>query len=275
LEGIFPAGADRSEVEALNKQRAVLLERLYRIHGVSIWDVYDESGIGQERNALAKEFVTNGSSVLDVGTGRGYFAFACARRGSRVTAVDIMDGDQRVGWWKVFAECSLRLGVGKKVGMIRASASRLPVEPRVFETVTCVHAMRNFLAPGELKEAIREMYRTTARGGKLVLVESVAKPESGAEEVYLAYLRLRKALGWETGIPEATDLELSLKRAGFSEITSTTRRFSRDYAPVEFPSYSVSDRAPEIKEEHRRIEKMRLRYGIRAPPVAVVSGVRF
>jgi 2-polyprenyl-3-methyl-5-hydroxy-6-metoxy-1,4-benzoquinol methylase len=33
-----------------------------------------------------------GSSVLDIGTSSGFFAFECARRGGQMTAIDIWDG---------------------------------------------------------------------------------------------------------------------------------------------------------------------------------------
>jgi hypothetical protein len=129
-EEIFPVGVDERTFEVLNKKREMLLDELYSKHGISLWDVFDESGIGQERNAIARQFVAKGSSMLDVATGRGYFAFACANRDSHVTAVDIMDGKQRAGWWNVFLGSSRRLGLGQRVNGIRSDGSSLPIESR-------------------------------------------------------------------------------------------------------------------------------------------------
>jgi ubiquinone/menaquinone biosynthesis C-methylase UbiE len=272
-EEIFPAGADKRTVAALNKEREILLHKLHSKHGVSMWDVFDESGIGLERNAIAREFVADGSSLLDVATGRGYFAFACANRGSHVTAVDIMDGQQRTDWWKVFLESSRGLCLGSRVSEIRSDGSSLPVKSREFEAIGCVHAIRNFLSRDRLKETVREMHRVAAKGGKVVIAESSPEAESAAEEVYLAYLGLRVALGWETSLPNSEKLEWLLEQAGFSRTTSTKRRFSRDYAPVEFPSYVMPNQTPRLREEHDRIEKLRSRNGIRPTPVTIVSAV--
>ena len=270
-EEIFPVGVDERTLTVLNKKREMLLDELYSKHGISIWDVFDESGIGQERNALARQFVADGSSTLDIATGRGYFAFACANRDSHVTAVDIMDGEQRAGWWNVFLGSSRRLGLGQRVNGIRSDGSSLPIESRSFEVVSCVHAIRNFLLHDELKETVREIHRVTAKGGELILAESSTEPESTSEEVYLAYLKLRAALGWEAILPNSKELEWLPEQAGFSKITLTKKRFSRDYAPVEFPSYIMSNKTPKMREEHDRIEKLRSRNGIKPTTVMVVT----
>jgi len=270
-EEIFPVGVDKRRLSVLNEKRETLLDQLYSKHGISMLDVFNESGIGQERNAIAREFVPRGSSMLDVATGRGYFAFACANRGSNVTAVDIMDDEQRAGWWNVFLGSSRRLGLGQKVRGIRSDGSSLPIGSRRFEVVGCVHAIRNFLIHDELKEAVREIHRVTAKGGKLILAESSTEPESASEEVYLAYLKLRMALGWEANLPDSKELEWLLEQAGFSKITLTKKRFSRDYAPIEFPSYLMSNKTPKIREEHDRIERLRSRNGVKPTPVMVAT----
>ena len=104
-------------------------------------------------------------------------------------------------------------------------------------------------------------------------MESSREPESDAEEVYLAYLKLRGVVGWEAEYPDAQELVPMLEKDGFSKITRTTKRFSRDYAPVEFPSYTISNQPPKIRDEHERIERLRSKNGIKAPPVSVVSGI--
>jgi ubiquinone/menaquinone biosynthesis C-methylase UbiE len=270
-EEIFPVGADKRRLAVLNERRRTVLDELYSMHGVSVFDVFNESGIGQERNAIAREFVPRGSLLLDVATGRGYFAFACASRGCDVTGVDIMDSEQRACWWKVFAESAKRLGLGQRVSGIRSDGSNLPIGPRRIEVVGCVHAIRNFLVRNELTEIVREMRRVMEEGGKLILAESSTEPESASEEVYLAYIKLRGVLGWEARLRNGKELEQLLEQTGFSKIKLRKRRFSRDYAPVELPSYIMSDRTPKLREEYNRIEKLRARNGIRPTPVVIVT----
>ena len=262
----------RRDVVSLNRERERVLGELFSRQGVSIWNVFDESGIGQERNAMARDFVRKDSPLLDVATGRGYFAFASARLSIEVAAVDIMDGAQRVGWWRVFLESSRKLGLATVVNAIRCNGSSLPVMPERFAVVSCIHAIRNFLVPNYLKGIMAEMHRTTAKGGKTVLAESSVEAESPAEEVYVAYMQLRAKIGWEVVPPGSDELERLMEEAGFSEIASDKKRFGRDYAPVEFPSFLISDQPPRIREEHDRIEKLRSKYGISPTPVILVSG---
>ncbi len=271
-EELFPVGVKRQDVASLNGERERILGELFSSRGVSTWDVFDESGIGQERNAIARDFVRSGSSLLDLATGRGYFAFASARLDNEVTAVDIMDGAQRAGWWRVFQESSRRLGLASVVNGIRSDGSSLPLAPERFAVVSCIHAIRNLLVPKDQKGIIAEMHRTTTEGGIAVLAESSMEAESPAEEVYVACIKLRAKIGWEA-VPQGSDeLEGLMHEAGFSEIASDKKRFDRDYAPVEFPSFVISDQPPRIREEHDSIEKLRSKHGISPPPVIIVSG---
>jgi hypothetical protein len=122
-----------------------------------------------------------------------------------------------------------------------------------------------------LRATVREIHRVTAKGGELILAESSTEPESTSEEVYLAYLKLRATLGWEAILPNSKELERLLKQAGFSKITLTKKCFNRDYAPVEFPSYIMSNRTPKMREEYDRIEKLRSRNGIKPTTVMVAT----
>jgi len=271
-EELFPAEVKERDVATLQREREGILEELLSRHRVSIWDVFDESGIGQERNAIARDFVRSGSSLLDVATGRGYFAFASARLKNEVTAVDIMNGAQRARWWKVFLESSRRLGLTSAVSGIRSDGSNLPLMSEEFEVVSCIHAIRNMLAPIDQKGFIAEMRRATAKGGKAVLAESSMEAESPAEEVYVAYIQLRAKIGWEVIPPGSDELEGVMEEAGYSEIASEKKHFGRDYAPVEFPSYVISEQPPRIREEHDIIEKLRSKHGIKSTPVIVISG---
>ncbi len=271
-EDIFPPGANEEDIDRLNRRRELMLDELSKSHGVSMWDLFDESGIGQERNAISKDFVSKGSSTLDVATGRGYFAFASARRGCQVTAVDVMDGERRAEWWRVFTQSSRTLGLEGAVGGVRADGANLPFVPGSFKVASCIHAIRNLLDSGELERIVKELHKLTAMDGQIVLAESSTEAESPAEEVYLAYLRLRAKIGWEAIPPNKEELNALLEASGFSKISTTVKRFDRDYAPVEFPAFIISGQPPKIREEHDRIERLRLTHGIKPPSVNIVSG---
>lgn len=90
--------------------------------------------------------------------------------------------------------------------------------------------------------------------------------------MYVAYVRLRAKIGWEVVPPGRNELERLIEEAGFSEITSDEKRFGRDYAPVEFPSFFISDQSPRVREEHDSVERLRSRHGIGPTLVIMVSG---
>jgi SAM-dependent methyltransferase len=271
-EELVPVGINRREAMALNKKRERILGELASRHGISIRDVFDQSGIGEERNAIAASFVNNGKSVVDVATGRGYFAFAAARRGSHVTAVDVMDGSLREGWWDIFLQNSKRLGVSESVSGIRSEGSSLPVEGGKFGIACCVHAIRNLLAPSSLKGIVTEMRRVLKEDGEAIIVESAMEPESPPEEVYVSCLKLRARIGWESIPPSGAELERLMGEAGFSRTMLLRKRFRRDYAPIEFPRFVISKQPPRVREEYNRIERLRSRVGIKPPAALIVSG---
>lgn len=109
------------------------------------------------RAALDAAAVGVGDLVVDVACGTGDLAELAAARGARVLAVD-------------FAPAMLRAAArrGIPAHLLLADAMRLPLSDGRATVVTCGFALRNFVS---LKDALHEMARVLAPGGRLVLLE--------------------------------------------------------------------------------------------------------
>ncbi len=267
---------DPAEVSGRAPERSKELERrrvgafsaLFQSHGLGWSDVFSRSDIGAERRMVA-EFVPKGSSVLDVGCGRGYFTFACFGRAGSTVSLDIMDGESRKGWWRQFGATGRALGLGGALHPVRASAVGLPFRSGSFEVVASVHAIRN-VDPADLRALIDEAFRVTAEGGRLVIAESIIdERDRGA---YAELFRIRVSMGWEHALPRPEELCRRAGAAGFREVGVQVLNTDLRYAPVSFP-FDAS-----------RMEGLRGRYeaaiaevhaiGERHPPVFILTAKR-
>ena len=99
--------------------------------------------------------VRSGSRLLDVATGPGYAAANAARRGARVTGVDIAPA--------MIALASSRY---PDIEFVRADAESLPFDAGAFDAVVA-----NFLVPhlGRPRRVMAELVRVLADGGRLSL----------------------------------------------------------------------------------------------------------
>ncbi len=108
----------------------------------------------------------SGSKILDVGTGTGKQAFAFAKRGHKVTGIDLSEA---------------MLNVGKKknkhedVKFEIADATHLPFENNSFDVSCASFALHDMLSTIREK-ALKEMARVTKPEGKIVIVD-YALPE--------------------------------------------------------------------------------------------------
>ncbi len=268
-EEVFPAS--QAEAAGVQVRRERLLAILSGEHGVTPYDLFRESGIGQERLALTERFVPAGSDVLDVACGRGYFTFASALSGSNVMAVDRMGDERRPGWWRTFNSARESLGLARRVSGLRADSASVPLRSDSVPVIACVHAVRDIMSQAERSGTFLEAARLLGPGGTLLVAESTPAADTPPEEVYMAYLRLRTRIGWEADVPSPGELEALVSQSGFNRVRSTLIRFDRDYAPVEFPREAVRDLPPSIREEHGRIERLRQVHGIRPTAVLAVT----
>lgn len=232
--------------------------------------IFDASDIGAERRLIANKFVPPSSSALDVGCGRGFFSFACARNANRVTSLDLMDGLGRSGWWQEFRNSAELLNVSKKIYGVRASATSMPFCGGCFDLVASVHAIRNFGSRKEIRLSLPEALRTLRRGGRIVLVESDLEDERYSG--YAAVYSLRVKMGWELKLPPFRQIEKWVRDAGFTRVSTQSVDTGLKYAPLFFRFDHATMRG--MEKAYRRALALYDSEGRGHPPIVIVDAVK-
>ncbi|MDO5747606.1 MAG: class I SAM-dependent methyltransferase [Actinomycetaceae bacterium] len=98
-----------------------------------------------------------GETVLDVAAGTGTSSLQYAKDGAIVTACDISEGMLKVGRQRY-----------PELNFVYGDATNLPFEDNTFDVVTISYGLRNVSDPDK---ALREFFRVTKRGGRLVINE--------------------------------------------------------------------------------------------------------
>lgn len=216
---------------------------------------------------IAEKFVPRATAVLDVGCGRGFFSFACAKRAKQVTCLDLMDGGGRAGWWDEFLETSRLLRVSKRVFGVGASAARLPFGRGRFDLVTSVHALRDFRNEGEINSFFLEAKRVLKAGGRVVLVESDLEDRNF--RACRAFYSSRTRLGWELRLPSFEKMVGLLRRVGFARVSSRAIDVGLKYAPVYFPFNRSAMKG--MKKSYGGAKRLLVEEGERHPPILIIS----
>ena len=113
-----------------------------------------------------------GSAVLEVAPGPGYFCIELAKRGSfQITGLDISHSMVKIAAAKA-AEA------GVKANFTQGSASNIPFPAGSFDFLLCRAAFKNFAQP---IEALKEMSRVLRPGGRAVIID--LKRNASSEEV--------------------------------------------------------------------------------------------
>ena len=126
--------------------------------------------------------IAEGSAVLEVAPGPGYFCIELAKRGAyAVTGVDISHTMVRIAAKKA-AEAGVR------VEFKQGSASKLPFPSQSFDFLLCRAAFKNFAKP---VDALQEMCRVLRPGGRALIIDLKrnASPEEisrGLDEMHLS-----------------------------------------------------------------------------------------
>lgn len=131
-----------------------------------------------KRRLVRMAGVRAGGRALDLCCGTGDIAFALARAGAQVDAVD-------------FSEAMLQVAAQRSGGsnprFQRGDAMQLPFEDGVFDVVTVGYGLRNL---SNWETGLREMHRV-AKPGACLLVLDFGKPDHAMlRSIYFAYLRI-------------------------------------------------------------------------------------
>jgi ubiquinone/menaquinone biosynthesis C-methylase UbiE len=254
--------------ESGGKRTSDAFARLFAT-GKRWWDVFAAADIGAERLLIANKFTTEGDEVLDVGCGRGFFSFACAKKANSVIALDSMDGGGRTGWWDEFRKTSELIGVSRSIHPVRGSATSIPFARGHFDLVASVHSIRNFRSTGEIRSFFHEAKRVVRRGGHLVVLESDLK---AAGPAYRAFYSMRTKLGWELMLPSVPQMVRWMRIEGFSKVSQESLKPRLEYAPVYFPYDPVS--MGDIRREYAVATKLNSASGESSPPVFFLTATR-
>ena len=117
-----------------------------------------------------------GSRVLEVAPGPGYFCIELAKRGSyAITGMDLSRT-----FVKMAAEKAAQAGV--KAEFVEGSASNMPFPKETFDFLLCRAAFKNFADP---VGALKEMCRVLKPGGRGMLIDLSrdARPDAVSREI--------------------------------------------------------------------------------------------
>lgn len=129
------------------------------------YDQWYQTRAGMIVDRIEKEAVFSylqpraGMSVLDIGCGTGNYSLDLARKGLKVTGIDISPGMLARARAKAAKE-------NLNVKFLLADARQLPFPDKCFDSVIAVSSLE-FLP--DLREALNEAYRVLKPGGKLVV----------------------------------------------------------------------------------------------------------
>lgn len=163
--------------------------------------------------------LAEGSRVLEVAPGPGYFCIELARLGKfAITGMDLSET-----FVKMAAEKAEAAGV--KIDFVRGSASKMPFAADSFDFLLCRAAFKNFADP---VGALHEMCRVLRPGGRGLLIDlsGDARPEEVSRAVDKMGLstvnRILTKLTFKTLlIPRAytrAEFEQMLMRVGFTHV---------------------------------------------------------
>jgi ubiquinone/menaquinone biosynthesis C-methylase UbiE len=133
-----------------------------------------------------------GAEVLEVAPGPGFFALELAKRGFRVTGLDISH---------TMVEIARENGAGLDVDFRQGDITRAPFESGAFDFLVCQAAFKNFRQP---VTALNEMHRLLRPGGFAVIHDlnheatgaDIQRDVAGMNLGAVSSFTIRQTLGW-------------------------------------------------------------------------------
>jgi ubiquinone/menaquinone biosynthesis C-methylase UbiE len=172
------------------------------------------------REAVLRAVDSDGS-LLDVGCGSGELCALAAKRGARVSGVDVAAELVEIARQRV-PEADLRVG----------PAERLPWPDDSFDAVTAINVLQ-FTA--DFLTALTEAARVTRKGGRIAVC-NWGRPRD--QEAHVMFERLSEARSTAPSVGEPGVLEDFARRAGL-----TPERVDEVEVPYEFPDRDTLERA--------------------------------
>lgn len=192
------------------------------------------------RKAIQSLRLTGRERLLDLCTGTGDVAIAAqtATPGTAsVLGVDFAGAMLGVGREKL-----ARLGLARKISLVRGDATRIPARDRSVDRVTVAFGIRNV---EDTAAACREMERVLAPGGRIAVLEFAIPTAPGVRGLYLWYFKhvlpcfgrlISRHNAAYSYLPESVgafatpdEFVKLLRQAGFEEISAVPLTFGIVY----------------------------------------------
>jgi demethylmenaquinone methyltransferase/2-methoxy-6-polyprenyl-1,4-benzoquinol methylase len=119
----------------------------------------------------------SGEKILDLAAGTGTSSVALAASGASVVAGDFSEGMLDVG--------RAKHGKNPQITFVHADAMKLPFKKNEFDAVTMSFGLRNVL---DAKAALKELFRVTKPGGRIVICEFSTPTNGFTKAFYKTYL---------------------------------------------------------------------------------------
>lgn len=193
---------------------------------VAKWYAANTGEVMREYVELAQRIsreVPQGSAVLEVAPGPGYFCMELAKRGSyAITGLDISHT-----FVKMATERAAKAGVN--VRFVQGSASSMPLPDASFDFLLCRAAFKNFADP---VGALREMCRVLKPGGRGLIIDLKGDASPAEIDRYVDTM----TLSWFNKIMTRMAFKTKLLKSAY-----TAEQFRRMLAQTNFSHADIAE----------------------------------